>query len=162
MRHSCNRLLPSCRVMFALILVVGVTACATDSPHRKTVAGVGAGAAIGAIIGAVVGGEDGAAIGALIGGAVGGGIGAKLDADDRKKRQYAMDVVAGRDVGDQVAWATPEKQTAGSVVKLGNVFEVDGQQCMLVEETVTIKGKPTRVEDTMCRDPHGEWSIAAI
>ncbi len=162
MQHSFDRLLRFCRVVFAIIIVISVTACTSDSSHRKTLAGVGAGAAIGAIIGAVVGGEDGAAIGALIGGAVGGGIGAKLDADDRKKRQYAMDVVAGKDVGEQVAWATPEKATAGSVVKLGNVFEVDGQQCMLVEETVTIKSKPTHVEDTMCRDPRGEWSIAAI
>lgn len=162
MRHSLTRLLPFCRVMFTLFFIISATACANDSSHRKTIAGVGTGAAIGAIIGAVVGGKDGAAIGALIGGAVGGGIGAKLDADDQRKRQYAMDVVAGKDIGDQVAWATPEKETAGSVVKLGNVFEVNGQQCMLVEETVTIKGKPAHVVDTMCRNPHGEWSIAAI
>lgn len=161
MRQFFTSLPPLGRALFVAVFVISMAACASDSSHRKTIAGVGAGAAIGAIIGAVVGGEDGAAIGALIGGAVGGGIGAKLDADDRKKRQYAMDVVAGKEIGDQVAWATPEKETGGSVVKLGNVFEVDGQQCMRVEETVTIKGEPTHVEDIMCRDPRGEWAMAA-
>lgn len=160
MRHSPTWMVPFCRALFIAILAIGITACASDSPHRKTIAGAGAGAAIGAIIGAVVGGEDGAAIGALIGGAVGGGIGAKLDADDRKKRQYAIDVVADKAIGEEVAWATPEKATAGSIVKLGNVFEVDGKHCMRVEETVTIKGEPTHVEDIMCRDPRGEWALA--
>lgn len=55
-------------------ILIGISACATDDPNRRTKLGVGIGAAIGAVIGSQIGDDNelaGAAIGALAGGLVG-------------------------------------------------------------------------------------------
>lgn len=139
------------------IVLSGVVGCASDSPHRKTAGGMTMGAALGAIIGAAVGGEDGAALGALIGAAAGGLIGAQLDAEDQRKRQAAIGLAALQPPGSKTEWSSPGKGTSGQVARVGDVFTVSGRQCMQVEETITIKGKPATVTDTRCLDDDGAW-----
>ena len=151
----------SLSLVVALALLTQIAGCATTEGHNKAVAGVGAGAVIGAILGAAVGGEDGAAIGVLIGAAAGGAIGAKLDADDERKRQAALGIAATQAPGSYASWASPEKGTSGQVARVGDLFVAGGKQCMVVEETLSIKGKPQTVKDTRCQDASGQWLQAA-
>lgn len=58
----------------SLALLVGLSACASDDPHRRAKTGAGIGAAIGAVLGHQIGDDNeliGAAIGALAGATVG-------------------------------------------------------------------------------------------
>ncbi len=151
----------SMKVCIVAIIITALVGCATDSPHRKAAGGMTAGAAVGALIGAIVGGEDGAAIGALIGAGVGVAVGAQLDADDHRKRQAALAIAATQPSGDYAHWSSPEKETRGQVARVGELFTVNGQRCMQVEEWINIKGEPHMVKDMRCENGSGLWEPKA-
>jgi surface antigen len=145
------------KAFFLGVSIAALAACATNSPHQKAMTGMTVGAALGAIVGAAVGGHDGAAMGALIGAAAGGLLGAKLDADDQRKHQAALSIAATQPPGGLASWSSPEKGTNGQVARVGDMFVVGGKQCMSVEESIEIQGKPEVVKGTRCQDNAGQW-----
>ena len=66
------------KYFFVIVMVLAVSACATDDPNKRAKAGAGIGAVVGAIIGHQIDDDHrsskvvGAAVGAIVGGAVGG------------------------------------------------------------------------------------------
>ena len=61
-------------IAISIVMLAGLSACATDDPNRRAKTGAGIGAVVGAVLGSQIGDDNellGAAIGALAGGAVG-------------------------------------------------------------------------------------------
>ena len=120
------------RVFVILLLSIALAGCQSTGP--KTRAGAGIGAAAGAIIGAATGGRNrgrNAAIGAAIGAVAGGTIGAFLDAEDRKRKQAAID--RSLLTGSVTAWRNPQSGAAGVVRPTNISVQPDGRRCSNIQ-----------------------------
>lgn len=89
-------------VAVIVLIVVGLTGCATNTTHEKTKQGAGLGALIGAVSGAIIGYQadhsGGALRGALIGGAAGGALGAGAGAYmDKQQTEFEQQLAYEQD-----------------------------------------------------------------
>ena len=71
------------RILLVGITVLGLTACATDDPNRRTKTGATIGAVAGAILGHQISHKNGAVVGAVAGAVAGGAVGNYLDKQEQ-------------------------------------------------------------------------------
>jgi len=78
-------------VFLALLIAIGVAACAADDPHRRAKTGAAVGATVGAILGHQLDDGSGTFVGAAIGALAGGAVGNYMDNQQAEFEQALAD-----------------------------------------------------------------------
>jgi len=143
-----------------MLVVIGLTGCATMEANPKTTVGALGGGAFGGLIAAAAGGGGAAIAGAVIGGALlGGAAGSDLDQRDRQLAAQAQQrALENAPTGAPVEWTNPDNGHRGTVTPV-RTYESQGTYCREIQSDVTIDGKPERAYGTACRQPDGSWKM---
>ena len=151
------------RIVWALLLTLSVTSCAsireTYKENPKAVLGSIAGAALGVGIVAIAGGTPGSMAAAGAAGALlGGYVGKKLD--DRDKRlaaQAAQEAFEHAKTGESREWTNPDSGNSGRVTPTQTYQIANGQYCRRYTQEMTIGGEQHETHGTACRNADGIW-----
>jgi len=147
------------RVIFAIIVAFGVSACQTTG--NKQTAGFALGAAAGAAAGSQVGSGTGRLaailIGALIGAAAGSAIGAELDEADRLKADKAAAEAANAQAGGVVSWSSESNDGVyGYAQPVSPAVVDDDDLCKTVKSVYYLEGEETTEIKKFCMRS-GRW-----
>ncbi len=148
---------------FALIGMLGFSACNQNAGDKETLGSLG-GAALGGLAGAQVGSGSGqlaaTAVGALLGFFVGAEVGKSLDkADQLYAKRTAGQALETNSTGQTSSWSNPDSGNSGSITPPRTTYTDSGQPCREYQQTVTIGGKTQQAYGTACREADGSWRI---
>ncbi|MBW2494548.1 MAG: hypothetical protein JRE43_07325 [Deltaproteobacteria bacterium] len=152
-------------VSLAVILALGLSACAQtgeavrDNP--KTTMGGMLGAASGGLIAAAAGASPAGIVGGvLLGGLLGGAVGNALDQKDKEMAQQAAQrAFEYSRSGEASAWQNPDSGNSGSVTPTRTYQQPNGQYCREYEQDIVVDGKLEKTYGTACRQGDGRWQI---
>ena len=156
------------KMRFAAALVaagMATASCGEDGPSKQTTGAI-VGAGLGALAGAAIGRGGGRTaaiiIGATAGALIGSAIGAKLDADDRRRREAALaQTMEVTPVGTTTSWANPQSGVRGTITPRTPPTRANtGEVCRDADETITLRDGSTITERTRsCKRADGSWEV---
>lgn len=167
----------------SLISATFLSGCAQNyaSPHQaanRACSGIGPRALSGAAIGGLGGAAGGAALGGALGGRGGAEIGAgigllaglaaglaeghRLDQQDCRAAQVALEAAARNPIGSAVPWKNPTSGNHGEFIATSSEFKHEGRICRRVQSSYYMKGHvPVKDQPGLiCRTPQGKWQFA--
>ena len=149
----------------AIVAVMTLGACQTNSGTKETIGGLG-GAVLGGVLGAQVGKGTGQLVavgaGAILGGLVGSSIGRSLDDVDRMKMERTTQTSLERQPDRTTStWVNPNTGNQGTVTPRETYQTASGQYCREYSQTITIGGETEEAVGTACRQPDGTWRIVS-
>ena len=152
------------RILTAVALATGLSACYATGHGPKTTIGTLAGAGTGAALGAQIGSGDGKlfAVGAgtLIGAMIGHGIGRSLDEAAQRAIYNTTHQSLEYNPDHQTRqWRNPNTGHHGRVTPRRTYRNSRGFDCREFEQSIFVDGRHESVIGTACRNRDGTWRI---
>lgn len=150
--------------IFALAVILSLSACETNQRGQKEVGGALLGAIVGGLLGSQIGGGKGqlaaTAAGTLLGVFLGSEAGKSLDRADRVyAERAAQQSLESNTSGTPSTWSNPDTRHSGSVTPLNTYQSADGLHCRDYRQVITVDGRPEIARGTACREKNGTWRI---
>ncbi len=150
------------RHLMALILILIVPACSSDTIYRDlgSIAGAAAGTAVGAQVGAGLGRQIAIGAATRAGSLVGKDIGSQMDKAALQRAQRAQNRALNAPVGQQITWNSPSSKASGRVQSTQQgTHNQTGQTCRAFTHDITIDGKDEQLTGIACQEPDGSWKV---
>lgn len=150
--------------IFALSILLALSACETGQRGQKEIGGALLGAIVGGLLGSQIGGGTGqlaaTAAGTLFGAFLGSEAGRSLDRADRvyAERAAQRSLESNRS-GTSSSWANPDTRHSGSMTPLNTYQSKDGLHCRDYEQVIMVDGRSETARGTACREKGGTWRI---
>lgn len=147
----------SLKLMTSIVLLSSATmvmsGCATNEKTGQVIGGVA-----GAAAGTQVGGGSGRTIatigGAVLGAVVGGAVGGRMDDDDQRQTERALE---NAETGSSTKWVNPDTGYRYEVLPTNTYQSAAGQPCRDYTMQAVIDGRNETINGTACRKSDGTW-----
>lgn len=144
-------------ISFFLVILLGVSGCATTGQGQSQTAGTMIGGVLGGVLGSQVGKGKGRTaaiiIGTLVGASIGGAVGQSMDDVDRMKTARSLESVR---TGVPTTWSNPDSGNEYTVTPT-RTYEEESGPCREYTLDAKIGGSKEQVYGTACRQPDGSW-----
>jgi surface antigen len=143
----------------ALVMMIGLTGCSSNTQKENTGIGVATGAVVGGLAGSLVGGGTGKAIaigaGIVAGALIGGSVGSSMDSTDNSK---TYNVINTNKTNQTTKWVNSKTGVAYTMTPTSEFFTVNGNpNCRHYHFTATKQGKTSSYNGIACYRKDGSW-----